>query len=127
MKKRDKEIIDAFEICFQELKDKGYKVDIKQRICKQVDFTYSPIIYFNNILNKPTKCCFRVKIYKYNIYFNIKDIKENLLSIEAYMKDIFNINITLLYTVSDKFYYENIKYLPLDKDIYYIKIHFTKD
>lgn len=126
----DEKIIEELNMCFQELKDKGFKVRIKQTTTNRVDFTNGQII---NILEEivfiiPKVPCFYIEIDKfYDDYreFNIRDIIEDLLFVEDYIKDIYNLNIIKLY--DDDYYYENIKNLSKDKDINIFGVHFIKD
>ena len=133
----DQEIIDAFEICFQELKDKGYIVEIRKIMQSQVNFSGGVIIrkysQFNQILNQPNKHYFYTTIYKISNNhqsFNIKDIINDLLFTKSYLKDIFELNIGRLYIAFQKSannWYDNIEDLPLDDNIYKLNIFFTKD
>ena len=126
-KTEDKEIIEAFEMCFQEFKDKGFKINIYESKCRRIDFNKGPIL--------PTYCdksnnlipCFTIEISKYNCneYFNIKNIINYLLFTENYMKDEFKLNICQIYTMGN--YYKGTEYLPLNHDTFDIAIRFTKD
>ena len=48
-KEEDEEIIDALEICFQDLKDKGFQVKIKQGEDSKIDFSDGLALLFNNM------------------------------------------------------------------------------
>ena len=122
----DKEIIDALEICFQELTDKGFQVNIDQDYYYPVDFNENSIIKLCEVKYLKPNPSFRVIINRCKP-FNIKDIKENILFTESYIKDMFNLNIIQLYILDYiQYYYKSIEYIPIDEDIYYIEIYFTK-
>lgn len=124
-KKEDDDIIDEFEMCFQELIDKGFKVEIYQSKRYQIDFNDAPIVgvFGAKCLDKIP--CFVISISKYSKLFNIEDIKDELLTVESYMKQEFKLNIMSLFI--NKYYYKSIDYLPVDKDIKNINICFTKN
>ena len=94
-KTEDKEIIDAFEICFQDLKDKGYIVKASvNKYHKIYDFHIS--IHFHK-------------------KYHINDIKENLLLMKSYSND--ELNLTIKYLEIDGFYYKKINDISNDKKI----------
>ena len=131
-KKEEDESIEILEICFQETMDKGYNVYIDQDEISIVDFEI-PIVHIDDAksVNNKKIPCFSVSIDKINESFNIKDIMENLLFIESYIKDELNLIIAHLYIIGidiegDSCYYENIKTIPTNKNIYEITIYFTK-
>ena len=99
----DKEIIDALEICFQELTDKGFQVNIEQLDLINDTKLYSVNIYKNNRKS-----------------FYINDVIEYLLFTEAYMKDEFNLAIEKFGI--DKYYYINIKCKPISNIIHTVRI-----
>ena len=128
----DKEIIDAFGLCFQESIDKGFQVDINKSDYWLIDFNKVSVVNIKNFeyRNDHDTLCFLIIIYKNNRQFNIKDIIEYLLFTESYMKDIFNLNIGQLYTAVsyyNSYFYKNIEYLPIDKDVNHISIWFNEN
>lgn len=131
----DAEIIDTFEICFQELKDRRNTVIINYRYYTPIDFTKGHVIDVRDIRTsfKPNKPYFYIEIHKdYFRPFNIKDIMEYLLFTEAYIKDLYNLTIEHLFVLMTDtykgygYFYDDIKYLPLDENIMTINIYFTK-
>ena len=135
--KEDKEIIESLEMCFQELTDKGFNVDIFQKISNwRINFSKKTIISVTNArkLNKIQEKFYEVCIYKKYNKSNIKNIIDNILFTESYIKDEFNLNINQLYIMFHNpmfgelgHYYKNIEDLPLDDDINSICIYFAKN
>ena len=139
-KEEDKEIIEALEMCFQELKDKGYIVYISKEIGDNIYFSKYPII--NRLeLKASNKSKIKIPYFCVTIYkdinrkklFNIKDIKEDILFTESYIKDEFNTNIHHFgssYHDSkgfNSYCYKNIEYVPTNVNIPVIGIYFTKN
>lgn len=141
-----KEIIDQLEICFQELIDKGFYAEIRHGKIRKLNFINGPILNIDDAEFNPTEIpCFGIRIHKdYNYHnclnignmtgsdksFNIKDAIEYILFTKSYMKDMFNLNIEYLSTFNDTdncYLYENIEYLPIDKNILEIGLYFIEN
>lgn len=89
----------------QELKDKNFNISVN--FC---DFGYK--IYY--------------KIDKYNLtYFKIDDIKDFLLTVESYTKDILKLNINLISTSDYTCRCTKIKSLPTNEEYKEIIIYFV--
>ena len=120
--KEDDEIIDAFKMCFQELIDKGFKVDIRKYNRSLVDFSKEQIVSRSKVKFLDRIPCFDIFIYKNSKQFNIKDIKDDLLTAESYMKEEFKLNLNQIYMLSN--YYKGTEYLPTNVNIYSISVFF---
>ena len=135
-KEEDKEIIDAFKMCFQELEDKGFKFWIICGNYLQPDFSRGPILDDSSIqrfdpILKHKFLDDRINGVGISISkngnsgaFTMGDIRSNLLFTKDYMKDEFNLNILHLEDNS-LIYYKDIKYVP-GGYIYSIFIFFSK-
>jgi hypothetical protein len=134
-KEKDKEIIDTFKICFQDLEDNGFEVKIFQILVNwYADFSESPILnaYKRSSQDQPKIHYFRIDINKNEKSFNITNIKEDILFTEAYMKGEFNLNIDHIRVLSwgkwaPERIYKSIEYIPLDIKINSVVIAFTKN
>ena len=127
-KTEDKEIIEAFEMCFQELKDKGFKFIIDP-ITKNlpVNLSKGQIVSRHDIYFSPNKTpCIYIDIYK-RTSFKINDIINYLLFTEDYMKDVFNITLNYIYNDCNNSYYKNIQNLPLDEYTHNLAFFFSKN
>jgi hypothetical protein len=128
-KKEYDEIIDKFKICFQELIDKGFKVIIRGGDWNQAYFGKENIVNIDDVKFKfldHITYGFKIFISKDSMSdFNIKDIKDDLLIAESYMKQEFKLNIFQINVQNNL--YKSIEYLPVDYDVDHINIYFAKN
>ena len=128
------ELIPELDELFQDLKDHGFKIEIKQEPTHSFDFSENDIAisykYINNeYINNDQLDCLYVKIDKYRNSYIDDIFINNLLFIESYSKEELNLKVNY-YFYSDKAwhgcYYKNIKDLPKDEIIHKICICFIK-
>lgn len=129
--KEDIEIINEFMICFQELIDKEFEIKIRQVTRSKCDFSKKPIVSIRDVdfLYDSDTRYYRVEISKHNnIQFSIKNIIDDLLTVESYMKGEFNLIIENLYLAQNENYYKSIENLPTNDTMdISIEINFTKN
>jgi len=135
-----------FKDLFQELKDEGFRVTIKESSTMRLDFSKSDVIdihYMEEVPGKPQEIIktIDVKIEKRVIAqdntrffgptlkeFNIDEIKETLRFAESYAKGELGLDVEYIYTmrIPKYLYYSSVDALPDNQTVDSVTFSFRK-
>jgi hypothetical protein len=133
---------DWFRDLFQELKDEGYHISVKESLAQKIDFSEVDFFDSSNLKTKDDSVkTIDVKVEKrVNAQdntrffgptlkeFNIDDIKETLRFAESYAKDELGLELEYIYTmrVPRYTYYKSVDVLPDNQTIDSVTFAFRK-
>ncbi len=129
---------DLFRDLFQELKDEGFDISVKESTTQKLDFSELDSFSSHNLRTKDgTIKTIDVKVEKRFIdeagqlnvgKFNIEEIKETLLFAESYAKDELGLELEYIYTMKVPIfnYYKSVSALPYNQTINSVTFSFRK-
>ncbi len=129
---------DWFRDLFQELKDEGFHISVKESTTQKLDFSELDSFSSHNLRTKDgTIKTIDVKVEKRFIdeagqlnvgRFNIEEIKETLLFAESYAKDELGLELEYIYTMRVPIfnYYKSVSALPYNQTINSVTFSFRK-
>ena len=129
---------DWFRDLFQELKDEGFHISVKESTTQKMDFSELDFFSVHNLRTKDgTSKTVDVKVEKRIIdeagqptlrEFNIDEIKETLLFAESYAKGELGLELEYIFTmrVPKYTYYKSVEVLPDNQKIDSVTFAFRK-
>ena len=134
-----------FRDLFQELKDEGFRVTVKESTTRKMDFSKSDVIDIHYMEETPGSMelvkTIDVKIEKRVLAqdntrffgptlkeFNINEIKENLRFAESYAKGELGLDVEYIYTmrIPKYLYYSSVDALPDNQTVDSVTFSFRK-
>ena len=130
-----KEMIPLFHDIFQELKDDGFNVNIREACILRLDFSKAHVVSVNNstfnldLLTDQRLNVIEVLIGNKLNRFSIGDIIEVLKFAESYIKEELKYTIENIYIqcVPKYTYYKSLNCIPKDKSIDSISVYFKNE